>query len=103
MVVTLEGGCRVSNMHDGAPIARGSLRIWKQIGRATGAAAISLNVLEFAPGLSPAIRNDNCDQILYVLERELGLERGRPVRNEVSTARGSGWVNLLIEGKPYEI
>ena len=100
MVVTLEGGCRVSNMHDGAPIARGSLRIWKQIGRATRAAAISLNVLEFAPGLSPAIRNDNCDQTLYVLD---GWERGRPVRNEVSTARGSRWANLLIEGKPYEI
>ena len=100
MAVMLEGGCRVSHMHDGAPLVEGTLRIWNQVGRATGAQAISLRVMEFAPGLSPAIRNDNCDQILYVLD---GWERGRPVRNEVSTARGSGWANLLIEGKPYEI
>ena len=100
MAVMLEGGCRVSHMHDGAPLVEGTLRIWNQVGCATGAQAISLRVMEFAPGLSPAIRNDNCDQILYVLDC---WERGRPVRNEVSTARGSRWANLLIEGKPYEI
>ncbi|HEV2715899.1 MAG TPA: cupin domain-containing protein, partial [Terriglobales bacterium] len=33
---------------------------------ATGAQAISLRVMEFAPGLSPEIRNDDCDEILYV-------------------------------------
>src|SRR5882762_8460101 len=67
MAVILEGGCRVSHMHDGAPLVEGSLRIWNQVGRATGAQAISLRVMEFAPGMSPAIRNDDCDQILYVL------------------------------------
>ena len=54
MVVILEGGCRVSQMHYGEPLVEGTLRIWKQIGRATGAQAISLRVMEFAPGLSPA-------------------------------------------------
>ena len=68
MVVTLEGGCRVSHMHDGEPLVEGTLRIWQQIGRATGAQAISLRVMEFAPGLSPTIQNDDCDQILYLLD-----------------------------------
>jgi mannose-6-phosphate isomerase-like protein (cupin superfamily) len=73
MSITLEGGCRVSNMRDGQPLVEGTLRIWNQVGRATGAQAISLRILEFAPGLSPAIRNSDCDEILYVL----GSDRGQ--------------------------
>jgi mannose-6-phosphate isomerase-like protein (cupin superfamily) len=65
MAVVLEGGCRVSEMREGEPLIEGTLRIWHQIGRATGAHAISLRVLEFAPGLSPGLRNPNCDEILY--------------------------------------
>ena len=99
MPVTLEGGCHVSHMHDGAPLVEGTLRIWRQVGRATGAQAISLRVMEFAPGMSPAIRNDDCDQILYLLDSA----SSDPAGNEVSTARGSGWVNLLIEGQSGEI
>jgi len=68
MAVILEGGCRVSGMREGEPFTKGTLRIWKQIGRSTGAQAISLRVMEFAPGLSPAIRNDLCDEILFVLD-----------------------------------
>jgi mannose-6-phosphate isomerase-like protein (cupin superfamily) len=68
MTVTLESGCRVSDMHDGEPIGNGTLRIWKQIGRASGAQAISLRVMEFAPGRSPGIKNEDCDQILFVCE-----------------------------------
>ena len=71
MAVTLEGGCRVSEMHDGQPLVAGTLRVWPQIGRATGAQAISLRVMEFATGMSPGIRNDGCDEILYVVEPEL--------------------------------
>src|SRR5437763_9268387 len=70
MAVILAGGCRVSHMHDGVPLIEGALRIWSQVGRATGAQAISLRVMEFAPGLSPAIRNDDCDQILYILDHD---------------------------------
>jgi len=78
MAVILEGGCRVSDMREGEPWKKGTLRIWKQIGRATGAQAISLRVMEFSPGLSPTIRNDDCDEILFVLDhgyssRELKL------------------------------
>ena len=51
MSITLEGGCRVAQMRAGEPATEGTLRIWNQIGRATGAQAIALRILEFAPGL----------------------------------------------------
>src|SRR5437879_2569353 len=101
MAVLLQGGCRVSDMREGEPFVSGTVRIWNQIGRATGAQAISLRVMEFAPGLSPGIRNDACDEILYVLERGEGL--GNPASDEVSTARVSGWVNLLIDGQSFDV
>lgn len=91
MVVLLAGGCRVSDMHDGTPVGQGTVRIWKQIGRASGAQAITLRVMEFAPGLSPAIKNEDCDQILFVLD------------DEVSTTRGSRWVTVLIDGKSHDL
>src|SRR5436189_3826566 len=68
MATILKGGCRVTRMREGEPLVRGTLQAWKQIGRATGAQAISLTVLEFGPGLSPAIQNRDCDQILYLLD-----------------------------------
>jgi mannose-6-phosphate isomerase-like protein (cupin superfamily) len=68
MAVVLEGGCRVSTMHEGEPRVSGSLKIWNQIGKATGAKAISLRVLEFGPGTSPVLRNDASDEVFYVLE-----------------------------------
>ncbi|MFL6210775.1 MAG: cupin domain-containing protein [Pyrinomonadaceae bacterium] len=67
MAVVLAGGCRVSAMQEGTPEVRGPLRIWPQVGRRVGAEAISLRVLEFAPGRSPALRNAECDEIFYVL------------------------------------
>ena len=54
-------------MHDGAPEVAGSLKIWNRIGKATGADAISLRILEFEPGTSPVLRNDDHDEVLYVL------------------------------------
>lgn len=75
MPITLEGGCRVSDLREGEPVSHGTLRIWNQIGRATGAQAISLRVLEFAPGLSPGILNVDCDEILFVLDE---FETGTP-------------------------
>lgn len=73
---------RVSKMHDGAPEVSGSLKVWNRIGKATGADAISLRVLDFGPGVSPSLRTDECDEVLYVLE-------------------GSGTV--VIEGNAYEV
>src|SRR5262245_48412718 len=67
MPVTLAGGCRVSEMREGEPVVHGTVRIWNQIGKETGAQAISLRVMEFAPGLSPGLRNGDCDEILYLL------------------------------------
>jgi mannose-6-phosphate isomerase-like protein (cupin superfamily) len=99
-------------MREGASLIEGPLRIWNRIGRATGAQAISLRVMEFAPGLSPGIRNDDCDEILYVLDGEFES----PVRHEVSTTRrrgpqrgspagvaDSGWVNAFINGHHYNV
>jgi mannose-6-phosphate isomerase-like protein (cupin superfamily) len=72
MAVTLAEGCRVSHMHEGQPLVTGTLRLWPQIGRATGAEAISLSVMEFATGSSPTMRNYDCDQILYLLDPDSG-------------------------------
>jgi mannose-6-phosphate isomerase-like protein (cupin superfamily) len=69
-------------MHDGTPEVSGSLKIWNRIGKATGADAISLRVLEFGPGVSPSLRNDESDEVLYVLE-------------------GNGTV--VIDGSAYEV
>jgi len=86
-------------MREGVPTVNGTLRIWNQIGRATGAQAISLRIMEFAAGLSPGIRNGDCDEILYVLNAECR----HPAGNEVSTACGSGRVNANINGTSNEI
>ena len=90
MAVVLEGGCRVLTMHEGEPRVSGSLKIWNQIGKASGAKAISLRVLEFGPGPSPGLRNEASDEVMYVLEGnctiaiddmkyELGPNEIRPV------------------------
>ena len=66
--VTLKKGCRVADLRDGEPELHGPLRIWSRFGRGTGAQALSLRILEIAPGLSPRMRNADCDEVLYVLE-----------------------------------
>jgi mannose-6-phosphate isomerase-like protein (cupin superfamily) len=100
MTISLAGGCRVSEMREGECLTEGTLRVWNRIGRATGAQAISLRIMEFAPGLSPTIRNDKCDELLYVL---VSRERAHPVGDEVSTACGSGRVNTIINGHGYDV
>ncbi len=101
MAVILEGGCCVSQMREGQPFTEGTLRIWNQIGRATGAQAISLRIMEFAPGLSPGIQNGECDEILYVLDSSWKSPRAGD--RQVSTTCVSGWVNLVIDGRPHEV
>jgi mannose-6-phosphate isomerase-like protein (cupin superfamily) len=90
MAVVLDGGCRVSTMFEGSPHVSGSLKIWNQVGRATGADAISLRVLEFGPGVSPGLRNRECDEVLYVLESLDG---------EVE----SHGCTIVIDGNRYEV
>src|SRR6185503_11108689 len=100
MAVILEGGCRVSHLHDGEPLVAGSVRVWRQVGRATGAQAISLRVMEFAPGRSPTIQNDDCDQIVYLLDTAyLSSESDG---DQINTAGGSGLV-AIVDGQSYEV
>jgi mannose-6-phosphate isomerase-like protein (cupin superfamily) len=55
-------------MHEGAPRVLDSLKVWDQVGRASGAEAISLRILEFGPGRSPDLQNREGDEVIYVLE-----------------------------------
>jgi mannose-6-phosphate isomerase-like protein (cupin superfamily) len=71
--VVLEGGCRVTGLREGAPTERVGLRIWRHFDRTHGSTAISLRVLEFAPGLSEGHRNAVGDEVFYVLEGEATL------------------------------
>ena len=96
MAIILAGGCRVTDMREGAPLESGTLRVWPQIGRNVGAQAISLRVLEFGRGDSPAMRNETCDEILYVLG-SVDESANRSV-NE-TTQRPT----VFIEGRPYEV
>ena len=90
MAVVLEGGCRVSTMHEGTPHVSGSLKIWKQITKANGAEAISLRIVEAGPGVSPGLRNRDCDEVLYLLE-------------DLSDETTSGGCTVFIDGSPYEV
>ena len=75
MAVMLAGGCRVSEMNEGFAIVSGSLKTWSQVSRVTGANAISMRVLEFGPGRSPLLKNDDADEVLYFLEN---LDESQP-------------------------
>ncbi len=82
MAVELAGGCRVTSIREGKPQVTGKLKSWPQVGRNTGAQAISLRTLECASGLSPGLCNRAGDEVLYVL---------------------SGQGTLWIDGQAYEI
>ena len=84
MAVVLEGGCRVSTMHEGVPHVSGSLKVWNQIGKANGAKAISLRILEFGPGTSPELHNRESDEVLYLLDE-------------------SGECRVVIDGNVYDV
>ena len=67
MSVELAGGCRVSEMREGEPRTSGPLRVWDRIGRASGAKAISLRILELVRGRAPTIANAACEEVFFVL------------------------------------
>ena len=91
MAVQLEGGCRVSTMNEGHPVINGAMKIWNQIGRATGAQAISLRVIEFSQGVSPIIQNREADEVFYSLEQI----NGRPPLSDRC--------KVHIEGKSFDV
>ena len=68
MGVVLEGGCRVTELREGEAVRHGTLTVWSQFGRSTGAHAISLRILECSPGSSPGFTNRDCEEVLYVVE-----------------------------------
>ncbi|HEV2834646.1 MAG TPA: cupin domain-containing protein [Pyrinomonadaceae bacterium] len=68
MAVLLEGGCRVAQMREGIPQVDGTLKMWTHIGPETRAKAVSLRILEFGPGASPTLNNDQCDEVLFSLD-----------------------------------
>jgi mannose-6-phosphate isomerase-like protein (cupin superfamily) len=68
MTVLLEGGCRVTGLREGVPEEHGPMRVFRHVDRTTGATAISLRVLEFAPGRGPVLANTSCDEVLFVLD-----------------------------------
>ena len=45
----------------------GTLKIRNKVGPETGAKAISLRILEFDPGVSPVLRNEKTDEVLFSL------------------------------------
>src|SRR5262245_12074196 len=100
MAVTLEGGCRVSTLREGEPRVAGTLRVWPRIGRATGAQQISLRVMEFAPGLSPTVRNGECDEILFLLDS--GAE-AKLIINECSFEVGADSGIYIRPGETFRI
>lgn len=114
MAITLAGGCRVTEMCEGEPIIKGTARIWNQIGRATGTQAISLRVMQFAPGASPALRNDDCDQILYVLaqdrfaENSQGQRRSAAPLDQISENKSHAdevrrAASIVVDSRSYQI
>jgi mannose-6-phosphate isomerase-like protein (cupin superfamily) len=103
-------------MHEGEPRVDGSLKIWNQIGKSSGAQAISLRVLEFGPGTSPVLRNHASDEVFYLLEGncnvviddvayDVGPETGvylRPGQTLRVTNSGSDVVRLVSSQCPEE-
>ena len=67
MAIDLTGGCRVSLLREGSPMEQGKVREWQHIGRASGAAAMSLRTLELSSGRAQ-LGGAACDEVLYVLD-----------------------------------
>ena len=106
MAIELEGGCRVTDMCEGDPTVDGMLRVRNQIGRATGAQAISLRVLEISPGWPARLRNGACDEILYLVgpwEREECWERGLPYVRKRQSREGIELTWIFIDSRRYEV
>ena len=68
-MAALKGACRVMGLREGEPSRHGRLRAWRHVGRESGAAALSLRVLEVEPGgPTPGLRNGPCEEVLFVLD-----------------------------------
>ena len=105
MPVELTGGCLVSGLREGAPREAGNLRAWQPAGRQSGAAAISLRVVEVGPGRSPKLGGAACDEVLYVFEGAgtLLFEGGsRPIGTDTGFYVAPGaWFEIEASGAPF--
>jgi mannose-6-phosphate isomerase-like protein (cupin superfamily) len=68
MLRVLTGSCRVTDLREGPPVQEGGLRVWRHVGRESGAEALSLRVLELAACASASLRNAACEEVLFVLQ-----------------------------------
>jgi len=62
MVAKLDGGCLVTELHDGSPIRDGALTIWSHF----HGNAVSLRVLQLSGDAT--LRNDSAEEVLYVID-----------------------------------
>jgi len=66
MLIELEGGCRVTSMHDGEPETHGNLRVWRHF-----ESRLSLRVVELHG--ETTFSNAAHDEVLYDLETNTGI------------------------------
>lgn len=80
MAIALEGLCRVFEPGEGEPVRDRGLSIRQQIGHHMGAEAISLRILECAPGNIGGLAPVGVDEVLFVIAGEgtIYLD-GRPI------------------------
>jgi mannose-6-phosphate isomerase-like protein (cupin superfamily) len=91
MAVNLEGKCTVRELREGTPTIFGSLSIWRHAGKEFGAAAISLRVMEFSPGVSPGLLNEGADEVIYFAE------------NPNDKVPDHEPVTAYVDGRPYHL
>ena len=73
-------------LREGAPARHGALTVWRHVGRESGATAMSLRVLDVAPGTTPGLLNGECEEVLFVLDgRGTAYVEGRPQAVEPDT------------------
>ena len=62
MVAKLDGGCLVTELHEGSPLRDGALTIWNHF----RGNAVSLRVLQLSGDTT--LRNDSAEEVLYVID-----------------------------------
>ena len=70
MAIALEGLCRVFEPGEGEPVRDQGLAIRQLVGRHMGAEAISLRILECAPGNTAGLAPVGVDDVLFVITGE---------------------------------
>jgi len=72
MVAKLDGGCLVTELHEGSPLRDGALTIWNHF----PGNAVSLRVLQLSGNAT--LRNETAEEVLYVIDG-IGTANGEHV------------------------